>query len=305
MIERRNWIPSTSALLAFESAARHCNFSRAAEELNTSQSAISRHMAGLEARLNTRLFERHKRKLRLTEAGDHFYRAVVSGLETIRLAAMAVANSSGGDQLTIACSHEVSHLFLLPRFEALQRAIGAETPIRVMTYEYDALESMLEPRIDVIFTYQASGSEPQSRVVAFREAVMPLCSPVFAETHKAVLSRQVVDWADVPFLKLTKRNQGWATWDDWFGRVGAPRATPGYVGVENYVYLLEAAAAGRGLALGWRGMIERYLEAGSLVPAAERFVEFDRPFYAVLTRRGRDRPAARKCLSFFAEPAPD
>ena len=72
-------------------------------------------------------------------------------------------------------------------------------------------------------------------------------------------------------------------------------------GFDNYVYMLEAAAAGRGLALGWRGMVERYLEAGSLVLAAEGFTEFGGACYAVLTRRGRERPAARRCLSFFAE----
>ncbi|MEM7222844.1 MAG: LysR family transcriptional regulator [Pseudomonadota bacterium] len=305
MIKERSWIPPTSALLAFESAARHRNFSRAAEELNTSQSAISRHIAGLEGRLNTRLFERHKRKIRLTEEGDHFFHAVVSGLENIRAGAMAVANAPGGELLTIACTHEVSHLFLLPRFEKLQSAVGEGTRIRVMTYEYDMLEALEEPRVDVIFTYQAAGTEPQNRVVALREAVVPLCSPSFSRANRAVLKQKVAEWGDLPFLRLTKPNQGWATWDDWFARVGAPTAPPSYVSVDNYVYLLEAAAAGRGLALGWRGMIERYLEAGSLVPAAADFLEFDRQFYALLTQRGRNRPAARAGLDFLAETTPE
>ncbi|MDE0626850.1 MAG: LysR family transcriptional regulator [Bryobacterales bacterium] len=62
-------IPSTSTLLAFESAARHGNFSQAARELETSQSAISRLMARLETQLGARLFERSRTGVRLTEAG--------------------------------------------------------------------------------------------------------------------------------------------------------------------------------------------------------------------------------------------
>jgi len=73
MIKNRYRVPSTSALQAFEAAARHCNFSRAAEELHTSQSAISRHIASLEARLDTSLFDRQRKKrLILTHIGPLF-----------------------------------------------------------------------------------------------------------------------------------------------------------------------------------------------------------------------------------------
>ena len=91
----RRQIPSTAALIAFESAARHCNFSRAAAELNTSQSAISRHISGLETQLSAQLFERRNKTVRLTDAGTQFYHAVVSGLETISTAAAAVAEATG------------------------------------------------------------------------------------------------------------------------------------------------------------------------------------------------------------------
>ena len=160
MNKRRYNIPSSSSLMAFESAARLCNFSRAAEELHTSQSAISRHIADLETRLGARLFDREKKRLHLTPYGEHFYRAVVSGLESIQSAATAIAIWSAGEQVTIACTHEISHLYLMPRFDALQMAVGEDTPIRIMTYEYDALEATLDPRIDLMFTYQAAKTEP-------------------------------------------------------------------------------------------------------------------------------------------------
>jgi len=298
MIERR-WIPSTSALLAFESAARHCNFSRAATELNTSQSAISRHIATLEGRLGSALFAREGRSLSLTADGDRFYRAVLSGLETVQAASMAIAHATNEDQLTLACTHEISHLFLLPHFEALQQAMGEATRIRVMTIEYDALEALLIPSIDLIFTYRVGGARPEDYEIALAEAVTPVCSPGFAREHADRLGRGPDAWNGLPFLENTRPNDGWLTWNGWFREVGAGNPPDDYVGFGNYVYLLEAAAAGRGLALGWHGMVERYLDAGTLVPAWDRVIATDQALYALLTRHGRDRAVARACLAFF------
>ncbi len=287
-------------MIAFESAARHCNFSRAAEELNTSQSAISRHIAGLEAQLAAPLFDRDNRKLRLSEAGRQYYHAVVSSLEALSRAADSIAEVASG-HLTIACTHEVSHLFLMPRFEALQRVMGQEIHIRVMTYEYDTPEALRDPRVDVILAYEATGASHGDRVIALEEAVAPVCAPHFAAAHRSVLDRAVSDWGDLTFLELTKPNRGWASWQDWFAQVGRPARAPQVYGFDNYVYLLEAAAAGRGLALGWRGMIERYTDAGSLIVLTSGFLAFDRPLYAFIPPRAKARPTARTCLAFLGQ----
>ena len=299
---RKRWIPSTSALLAFESAARNGHFSRAAEELNTSQSAVSRHIAGLEEQLGTKLFERKGGKSALNGAGERLFRSVTLGLQTIQAAALEVSNAPDDEQLVIACTHEISHLYLMPRFEALQKTAGQ--PIRIMTFDYDNFDVLADPRIDMVFSYQDLGSAPEHRAVAFSEAVIPVCSPGFKEANKAALRKGPKAFEPLERLELTKSNRGWATWADWFSAMGlsAPEET-GPIGFDNYVYLLEAAAAGRGLALGWRGLIESYLDAGRLVTVGSRFVEFNRPLLAVLTERAQDRSIALKCLSFIRQNA--
>ena len=233
MDNRRYSIPSTSALVAFECAARHLNFTRAAEELNTSQSAISRHIADLEGRLGVRLFERSSLKMLLTVEGEMYHRAIVSGLETIQSAAAAIGSYSQNDQLVIACTHEISHLLLMPRFEDLQNEVGADIEIRIMTYDYDILEKVLDPRIDLMFSYQKPNTREEDQVHVFRESVTPVCSPAFAEENAATLKKPCQEWGSLPFLQLTKRNKGWATWDDWFERHGAPLTTPEYLRFEN------------------------------------------------------------------------
>lgn len=301
MSKKRYRIPSSSALQAFEAAARHCNFSRAAAELHTSQSAISRHIANLEARLNTRLFDRYrKRQLVLSRQGELLFRAVVSGLDNIQAAIDHISASDEVDQLTIACTHEISHLYLMPRFECLQQAIGAEHPIRVMTYEYDTMESALDPRIDLVIGYDVSQAGPDDRLCLIREAVRPVASADFIDRHRDCLVQGPAGWQGLPFLDLDKPNYGWATWQDWFGANDCAQVRPRFSYFGNYVYLLEAATAGKGLALGWQGLIERHLDNGSLVPVTEEYVRFDRGIHASLAVRGRGNPLARQLLACLA-----
>ncbi len=299
MNKRRYAIPSASALVAFESAARHRNFSRAAEELHTSQSAISRHVAELERRLDAQLFHRQGRRLDLTEDGSHFYRAVVSGLENIQSAAEAIRGWSGHQHVTIACSHEISHLFLMPRFEELQSALGTNVRIRVMTYEYDVMETGLDPRVDVMLTYRQLGYDEPGQLTVLREGVRPICSPSFFAAHQDILLGDIAGWSELPFLKLTKPNLGWATWEEWLTAVGTPGVAPVFQRFDNYVYLLEAAAAGRGLALGWQGLVERYFNHRTLMPLSDNPVSFDRALVAVPTRRGRTRRTSDRFLEFL------
>ena len=123
-----------------------------------------------------------------------------------------------------------------------------------------------------------------------------MCSPGFAETHEQVLARPVAEWGCLPFLGLVRPAQGWITWRDWFEFAGCPLFQPRYIGFEDYVYLIEAAVGGQGLALGWGQFVDRYIDAGRLVAVIDGFSEFDRSCFASLTARGRQRSVARRCL---------
>ncbi len=296
-------VPSISALCAFEASARHLNFSRAADELHTSQSAISRHISDLESRLDVSLFIRSRKQHRLTEQGEHFYRAVVSGLDSVQTSINAISGWSSENELTISCTHEISHLYLMPRFEALREAVGDQVQIRIMTNEYGSIPDSLNPRVDLVFSYKAESLNSDTTSVVFTEAVCPVCSPDFLHKHRQLLDGPVSNWSALPFLQLTKPNKGWASWEDWFQRSGLPAAPLTYTRYDNYVYLLEAAAAGRGLALGWRGLIERYLDDGSLATVGEDYVQTDNALHALLTASGQTKQAALKCLRYLAEQA--
>ena len=292
-------IPPANALIAFESAARHGNFTLAARELRTSQSAVSRQIGKLERWLSAPLFERSRAGATLTEAGERFLTGVVAGLAAIHRGAAEAAELSKAEQVVIACSHEASHLFIMPRYDALRQVLGEDIRIRILTYHHYIQSLPADPSADILLTWDAAGVAPEDRALAYGEAVRPICSPAYAATHAQTLDGPVAGWSGLTFLDLLRPNEGWASWEDWFAVAGRPDATPRRLGFDSYTYVLEAAAAGHGIALGWRGVIERSLEAGTLVALGDGFVEFDSAFYGVLTEKGRRKPLARRCLAFF------
>lgn len=286
-------------LRAFEAAARHGSFSSAAEELCTTQSVVSRNIAGLERQLAVRLFERLHRGVRLTAAGEMYCKIVASALSRIAEGGIVVGDLIEDNRMVIACGHAVSEMFLMPRFHELHQALGEGSSVRVLVSDYDLLDRVADDA-DLVLTYDAGDSAPEDRAVAFREAVTALCSPAYAEEHADILRRPVEDWGPLTFLYLARPSRGWSTWDDWFEAVGEPNPKPRYVAYEDYVYLIDAACAGRGLALGWRYFLDRYVGTGALLAVRDGFVKRDIACFARLTERGRARLVARQCLEFFA-----
>ncbi len=294
-------IPATSTLIAFESAARHGNFSRAAEELRTSQSAISRHIAKLEGQLSTRVFNRSRTGVSLTEAGSRLRDAVSDGLRLIHRGVMEAGEVPSDEQVVIACSHDSWQLVCMPRLDALRKALGEEIRVRARLFHRDLPTLQSDQNADVVFTCYAS--EAGSAAFALKEAVRPVCSPGYAAANADILNGPVNGWGALTLLDFAPPDRRWASWEDWFAVVGSPDLAPGYVGLDSYTHVVEAAVAGRGIALGRRYYIERYLDTGALVTLADGFVEFENYLYGLLTEKGRAKPFARRSLAFFDEAA--
>lgn len=293
--------PSVSALIAFETVARNGSFSRAAEELGTSQSAVSRHIAALESQLSTRLFVRSRAGATLTGAGQVFIEAVVTGLGAIQAGAEEVANRPDGDEVVIAGSHDALQFVVFPRYDALKDAVGEQVKIRFATFQYPVERGSIDPSADVVLTWNATSVAPnaaqEDTVQVFREEVQLVCSPDYAATHEDTLGGPMAGWSGLTFLDLETPGAGWASWSDWFEAKGVADPTSLFERFDSYIQVLEAATAGRGIAMGWRHCIERYIESGAVEMLDRGFVEFENSLLAVLTEKGRKNPNARKCLS--------
>src|SRR5579885_950398 len=112
----RQHVPSLSALQAFEAAARHLSFTLAAEELNLTQSAISRHIRGLEDRLGVKLFRRAKQRVALSEAGEAYLPEVRVCLDRIEASTKQVLTyRRGAGVLNLATLPTFGTKWLAPR----------------------------------------------------------------------------------------------------------------------------------------------------------------------------------------------
>ena len=302
-MDYRRKIPSLSSLSAFESAARHCNFTTAAREQSTSQPAISRHIDNLESWLNCALFERRHNRVKLTIAGRRLYQSVITGFEEIRSAISEISDHRSNRNFTIACTYDIAHCWLMPRFSDLRRLLeGVE--VQVITSEGHPDPGDIGT--DLLICGGQIPNERLHHALLMEEEIFPVCSAEFAKRHAKVLqSGNIEKISELPLLHLSKENFGWANWQTWFAEFDCEIIPPGpELSYNNYVFLLEAAVAGEGMALGWKNFIDRSLEAKFLAIAHKKSVRTGFGFYAIWNDENRDNRLIDPVVQFLCSSNP-
>jgi LysR family glycine cleavage system transcriptional activator len=275
-------LPPLPSLLAFEAAARLQNFSHAATLLGMTQSAVSQHVTVVEQTIGQPLFRRLHRGVALTEAGIVLYAAVGRGLDTIAAALNELRREPRAPALSIATDFGFASFWLMPRLEALGRALpGVE--IRIVTTQNGSQQALIDADVTIIFGVPDAGA---IRLLA--ESVLPVCSPAFLDRHRA--PDGAIDWGRLPLLDLEGPEPSrWLRWRDWFEARGLPprRRRETTVHLNTYPLVVEAAMLGQGAALGWQPLLDRHLASGALVPLAEEPLVTARG-YALLEPRSSD-----------------
>lgn len=252
-------IPSVSALKIFEAAARHMSFTKAADELGITQSAVSRQMALLEEHLGLLLFQRIRKRLVLTEAGDQYARSVRSALREIESATMALrAHKGKGGALTIAVAPAFATKWLIPRLARFHQAYPG---IFVNLHTRDIPFDLERESFDAAFHYGNNDwpnviSEP---LVGWELAVV--CSPAYLQKHPSL--RRPEDLCDHVLLYQTRRPNRWR---EWFDAMGIGHLNPGQgASFEHFYMIVQGAVADLGVALLPRLLVEDDIAAGRLV----------------------------------------
>jgi LysR family glycine cleavage system transcriptional activator len=260
---RKTLLPTMSALTAFESAARHSSFTRAAAELNLTQGAISRQIRQLEDQLGAQLFRRISQRVVLTEAGRGYLLEVRRTLDHLEVATQrAMAYADGASVLKLAVPPTFSATWLarrLPRFIARNPGVTINCAMRLPWFDQGT------EKFDVGI-HAAAPTLPNTVVHhLMRTKVVPVCSP---GVRAALRLRGPADLQRAALLHQTNRPLAWADWFDAAG-VAAPQAFRG-PRFEHIAMLIRAAVAGLGVALVPQCLIEDETESGALKVLAPR-----------------------------------
>jgi LysR family transcriptional regulator, glycine cleavage system transcriptional activator len=275
-------IPALDFFRGFEAAARHLSFTRAAEELFVTQSAISRQIQALEERLGVALFLRRNRGLALTEAGQQMYRAADIALRTLREAADRIAPGTTQKLVTVTSSMAFCSLWLIPRLSGFRR-MHPDVDVRISAN--NQLLDLDRERIDVAVRYCPARVAPAGSVRLFGEEILPVCSPALLRDRSrplksvADLRRHVLLHFDDP-----ERAAPWLSWNVWLETAGSPDLRPaGALRFNHYDQVISAAIGGQGVAIGRRPLVRTLLDEGVLATPFMLGAVTDRAYFIVRT----------------------
>ena len=296
----RRKLPSTAALEAFEAAARHQSFTKAAQELSVTQSAVCRQVASLEQFLDVPLFRRTRRGVMLTEAGLAYSRSVAARLDEVERDTLELmARGGAGSALELAVVPTFGTRWLLPRLPAFHAAhpgivvhLGASSrPFLFTDSPFDA--AIHAPELGS-GAWPGTGSRP-----LMAESLVAVASPVLLRRHAH--PRDAAGWARLPLLQQSTRPYAWR---QFFERLGfaVPHAMAG-PRMELFSMLSEAAVHGMGVALAPSFLVDAELGDGRLVNLSGPPVASDRRYELVYPEHNAELPALRAFAGWLQEQA--
>ena len=288
----KNLLP-LNALRAFETAARHLSFTRAARELNVTQGAVSRQVKRLEDHLDTVLFKRLHRTLALTDPGRELFGPVSMALDNMAEAVSALKAPARDLNLKIHPTFAIR--WLIPRLHRFQTS-HPEIQIRFTTSNLNA--DFKHENFDIAVTYRGEAAIPGvERIELLEEQLTPVCSPKLIKSDPPL--KEPADLTRFPLLHNSPDRREWRAWADQTGTRGLSVVKGQVFEIDDAA--LQAATAGLGVALGDRLLIREDLESGRLVePFKFRKVETG-TYYLSWPRSAADKPGIDEFRSWLID----
>jgi DNA-binding transcriptional LysR family regulator len=273
----RRKIPSTSALISFEAAARHESFTKAAQELSLTQGAICRQIASLESFLGIELFRRSRRGVKLTDAGLSYSRRVATQLDAVERDTLSVMGNQGANTLELAVVPTFGTQWLLPRlkdFQKLQPHVTVNLTNRTRPFmfadtEFDAAIYFGDADWPGTESYRLMGENP-----------LAVCSPALLNGQASLSPGDI---AQMPLLQQTTRPYAWRQWfSSQDMSIARDMTGPRY---ELFSMLAQAASHEMGIALIPPFLIQRELTEGRLVIASPHALSSAKAYHLMIPVR--------------------
>ncbi len=289
-------LPPLTALRAFDAAARHMSFARAAEELNVTPAALSFQIKSLEEHLGAPLFRRLNRAVELTEAGQALAPGAEDGFRALSVAWQQARRVLDTTSLTVTAGPALTAKWLAPRLYEFARAhpeidLRLSAGLRMMDLRRDG--------VDVAIRFGYGSDQGLASYPARAEWLTPVMTPDLAArypTPEALRRAPLIYDDSISFLSPA------CDWPTWFRAQGL-EFTPGSgIHFSNADHAIDAACTGVGVALGRRPMIIKDVMEGRLVAPFKLAIETEARFRFLCLPEAEERPQIKAFREwFFAE----
>ncbi|MCV4341584.1 LysR family transcriptional regulator [Pseudomonas capsici] len=291
----RRKIPSTAALVSFESAARHESFTKAASELSLTQSAICRQIGSLEEFLGVELFRRSRRGVKLTEAGLSYSRRVAAQLDAVERDTLSIMGQQGASVIELAVVPTFGTQWLLPRLKDFQQRHPEVTvnltnrtrPFLFADTDFDAAIYFGDADWPGTEAHRLMGENP-----------MPVCSPTLMQGRDSLDADQI---AEMPLLQQTTRPYAWRQWFN-AQHLNIPRDMTG-PRYELFSMLAQAAMHEMGIALIPPFLIQRELQEKRLVIANTHALSSIKAYHLMIPERKVESASLRAFRDWLIDQA--
>lgn len=295
----RRKLPPLNALLAFEAAARHSNFTRAAQELSVAQPAVTRHVARLEDWIGTPLFRRNGSVIQLTREGDLLSDLATTLFDRLELG-IRDATRAGKDELVVGASFGIAHLWLMPKISALRMA--SEATVNFLTADdYRAFD---DPSVDFSIRFGQGDFGTNCADLLFGEHCQIIAAPAFLDRN------QQFD-PDAPLATLDPHlifdhgdlhNVGWVTWPVWCDLTGQSLPDRGQIAtIRSYPTMLDLVSAGEGIGIGTRGLEDDLIASGAIVRVGKPIARDGFGYYLVYRKELLDKSSFARLRSHLLD----
>lgn len=288
-------LPPLTAFRAFDAAARHMSFAKAADELNVTPAALSFQIKSLEEHLGHPLFRRLNRAVELTESGKILAPGAADGFETLTKAWSATKRLHDNRTLTVTAGPSFTSKWLAPRlFQFVQNNpdidLRFSASLKMMDFTRD--------EVDVAIRFSQHDDEGFYSEPIIEEWLCPMVAPALADKIKTpadILGLPLLHQDDITFLHPP------ADWDTWFQAAGLKPPTTAGTHFSQSDHAVNAALSGAGVVLGRISVSEKHLTDGRLVMPFDLAISGHASYRIVCAKGAENRPQVARLMSWIRE----
>ena len=267
-------IPPLNPLHVFEVAARLGNFTKAAEELRVTQSAVSRQISTLEGYLNVRLFNRGRAGVSLTRTGREYFHDIQAAFATIVASTGKLMGKVGPQTLHVSAYPTFAMKWLGPRIECFNAdypliQLRVTAAVRTLDFAGEGIDLAIQ-------LLQDSDAQPWF-IKLFPDMIQPVCSP-------RLLDKPLDSIKALGTFRLLHSRYRRSDWRDWLATMNVPEFADRGIEFPSSVLTYQAAIEGMGVAMGQTRLLEQELKTGKLVALFDPPLERHMSYYVVWPR---------------------